>query len=69
MNEEQWDELLKIRAKASLTPKTEHRYTRLEDFFSSHFHLATYSQDEINDLLVQIPEPVRSRKTRLTFSR
>jgi len=53
MNEEQWDELLKLRAKANLTLKTDHRYTRLEDFFSSHFYLANYSQDEINHLLAQ----------------
>ena len=56
MNEEQWNELLELRKKISLTPKTDYRYSRLEDFFFYHHCLSTYSQEELKRLFTTFGE-------------
>lgn len=56
MNEEQWNELLKLRAKASLSPTTEYRFERLEDYLSLSLQLSIYSQEEQQKLLGEFNE-------------
>ena len=56
MTEEQWAELLKLRAKARLTPKTDYRYSRLEEFLSAQNYLSTYTPEERKSLLEQFNE-------------
>ncbi len=56
MNEEQWKELLELRAKASLSPKTDHRFERLENFISLSLQLSIYSQEEQQKLLAEFNE-------------
>jgi hypothetical protein len=56
MTEEQWNELLELRAKAGLAAKTDHRFTLLEDFLSAQFHLSIYSGEEQERLRTQFSE-------------
>ncbi|HEX8173979.1 MAG TPA: hypothetical protein VF543_02550 [Pyrinomonadaceae bacterium] len=53
MSEELLEELIKIRAKASLTPYFDYRFARLEDFLVYTRYLATYTQEEKDDLLAK----------------
>lgn len=53
MNEELLDELIQIRAKARLTPKTDYRFTRLEDLIAYTQYLGTYTQSEKDQLLAK----------------
>lgn len=56
MEDEKWDELLKISAKADLSPKTEWRYELLENYLSALNTLSLYSEKERDDLLRQLRE-------------
>ncbi|MDQ1591627.1 MAG: hypothetical protein QOG71_2254 [Pyrinomonadaceae bacterium] len=56
MNEEQWKELLELRAKASLSPRTDSRFERLEDYISLSLRLSIYSHEEQLKLLAEFNE-------------
>lgn len=56
MNEEQWNELLALREKASLSPKTDDRFQSLEIYLSSLYILNLYSQEEKERLTTQFKE-------------
>jgi hypothetical protein len=46
MNDEQWNELLELREKASLSPRTDYRFQSLEIYLSSLYILSLYSPEE-----------------------
>lgn len=56
MNNNEWDELLKLRDKAGLSAKTNSRLTRLEDLIAYTRYLATYTQEERDGLIAQFKE-------------
>ncbi len=56
MNEEQWNELLELREKASLTPKSDYRLQSLEIYLSSLYSLNLYSPEEKEKLNAQFKE-------------
>lgn len=56
MNQEQWDELLKLRDKANLTPKTDHRLASLEIYMSALYTLSLYSQRDKEMFSAQLNE-------------
>lgn len=53
MNEELWNELLKLRAKACLSPNTYSRFERLETYLSAVYTLGFFSQEERENLTAQ----------------
>jgi hypothetical protein len=53
MNEELLNELIQVRAKARLSPKTSYRFGRLEDFIAYTQYLSTYTQSEKDRLLAE----------------
>ena len=56
MNEELWNELLALREKASLSPKTDDRFQSLEIYLSSLYILNLYSQEEKERFTAQFKE-------------
>jgi hypothetical protein len=77
MDQEQWDELLKLRAKASLSPKTDYRFEELEIYLSALYTLNLFSQKEkqrLNTQFAQLSEQDKqdlsnrvTNKTRTNF--
>ncbi len=68
MNEEQWAELLKLREKASLDPKSDYRFQSLEIYLSALYTLNRFSQEDkanfnaqFNELSEQDKENISSR--------
>jgi hypothetical protein len=74
MDDEQWADLLKLREKASLTPKTDYRFQSLEIYLSAIHTLNIFSQDkdrllaQFNGLSDQDKESLLSRVTNKTMS-
>jgi hypothetical protein len=56
MNNDEWDELLKLRGKAGLSAKTHSRLARLEDLIAYTRYLDTYTQEEKDRLVAQFKE-------------
>jgi hypothetical protein len=56
MDEEQWAELLKLREKASLSPKTDYRFQSLEIYLSALYTLNLYSQEDKERFTAQFNE-------------
>ncbi|HEY0375992.1 MAG TPA: hypothetical protein VGC87_03465 [Pyrinomonadaceae bacterium] len=56
MTDEEWDELLKLRGKASLSPQADQRFTLLEIYLSAVYTLSTFSQEEQGRLNTQFKE-------------
>jgi len=67
MEEKHWKELFALRAKASLYPKTDHRFERLENYISSSLQLLIYSQEEQLKLLAEFNELPDQEKQDLLF--
>jgi hypothetical protein len=73
MDEEGWAELLKLREKASLTPKTDYRFQSLEIYLSAIHTLNIFSKDkerllsQLNELSEHDKESLLSRVTNKTM--
>jgi len=65
MNEGQWKELLELRTKASLSPRTDSRFEHLENYISLSFQLSIYSQEEQRKLLSEFNELPEQEKQAL----
>lgn len=66
MDEEKWAELLKLREKASLSPKTVYRYQSLEVYLSALHTLSLFSKKDIERLTKQLDElPAQERQALL----
>lgn len=66
MNDEEWAELLKLREKASLSPKTDYRFQSLENYLSAVYTLGLYSQEQKEILTAQFNELSEKDKQDLT---
>lgn len=56
MNDKQWKELMELKKKTSLSPKTDYRLARLEGLLSSAYYLRTFSAKEKANLIAQFDE-------------
>lgn len=66
MNDEEWAELLKLREKANLSPKTDYRFQSLENYLSAIYTLNLYSQEQKEKFAVQFNELSEQDKQDIT---
>jgi hypothetical protein len=67
MDEEQWTELLKLREKASLSPKTDYRFQSLEIYLSALHTLSLFSEKDREKLNAQLNELSDQDRRDLTY--
>jgi hypothetical protein len=64
--DEEWIELLKLREKANLSPKTNYRFESLENYLSAIYTLGLYSEEQKEKLTAQFNELSELDKQEIT---